>query len=79
VIGEGEPYPFVDFIPILTGWIDKLDKLRIATGEEIASREEFETDTLIGKGGYLTLTERDGKNYVGRYLKPEDGEALFVK
>jgi hypothetical protein len=79
VVGEGEPYPFVDFIPILAGWIDKLDKLRIATGELIASREDFETDTLIDKKGYLMLTEKDGKNFIKRYLKPEEGEDAFAK
>ena len=79
VVGEGEPYTFIDFIPILSGWIDKLDKLRIATGEVIASRDDFDPDTLIGKNGYLMLTEKEGKNYVGRYLRPEDGENLFSK
>jgi hypothetical protein len=79
VVGEGEPYPYIDFIPILTGWIEKFDALRIATGELIASREDFDCDTLIGKQGFLVLTEKDGKNYVGRYLRPEDGETEFTK
>jgi hypothetical protein len=79
VIGESDPYPYVDFIPILSGWMGKFDALRIATGEEIASREDFETDTLIGKGGYLVLTEKDGKNFVGKYLSPEEGENAFAK
>jgi hypothetical protein len=76
---ESEPFQYIDFIPILSGWMGKLDALRIATGEDIASRDDFETDTLIKKDGYLKLTEKDGKNFVGRYLRPEDGETLFQK
>jgi hypothetical protein len=83
IVGEGDevsdPYPFVDFIYIMAGWMGKLDALRIATGEEIASREDFDTDTLIGGEGFLVLTEKDGKNFVGKYLSPEDGETEFEK
>jgi hypothetical protein len=79
VVGQGEPYPYNDNIPYLPGWMGKFDALRIATGEIIANRDDFDTDTLIGKDGYLVLTEKDGKNYVGRYLSAEDGETEFKK
>jgi hypothetical protein len=74
VVGEDDPYPFIDYIYILAGWMNKLDDMRIATGELIATRENFDTDTLLGKDGFLTLTKKDGKNFVKRYLTPKDGE-----
>jgi hypothetical protein len=75
----GEPYSFVDFIYLVSGRVDKLDGLRVATGEEIVSREDYDTDGLIGKQGFLQLTEKGGKNFVKKYLSQKESEVEISK
>jgi hypothetical protein len=77
VDGQETPFSFIDIVYLIKGWVDKLDALRVAIGEPFASREDFDTDTLVDKTGFLVLTAKDGKNFVGRYLRPEDGEEQF--
>ena len=75
--GQEQPFSFIDYIYLIKGWVDKLDALRVATGEDFANREDFDTDTLVDKTGFLVLTAKDSKNFVSRYLRPEDGEEQF--
>jgi hypothetical protein len=72
IVGNDPSYPFMDVIRLQQGWMGKFDGLRIATGEVIASREDYDTDELIGKDGMLVLTEKDGTNFVQKYLSPEE-------
>lgn len=53
VDGQERPFPFIDFICLIKGRVDKLDSLRVATGEDFASREDFDTDILVDKTRFL--------------------------
>jgi hypothetical protein len=72
----GDEGQIVDLIRITKNWINRLDQLRTATGEEIKSRI-FDEKLLIGRDGFLSLTLSTNRNYVGRFLPRSEGEAAF--
>jgi hypothetical protein len=80
LLPTGEESTISDCIHITRKGVEKLDRLRTATGEEIKTRV-FEEATLVGKSGFMTLTVagQPERNYVARYLPTEDAEALFAE
>jgi hypothetical protein len=79
LLSSGDEATLSDLIYITRDGVQKLDRLRTATGEEIKTRV-FEESTLVGKTGFveLTVAGEPARNYIAKYLPPTDGENLFA-